>query len=597
MYQLEWARPPPAIEPSTARPISRVDPGEIESVYLLLWAEHCIECALPDCYRLCPLYMQRADGKCARFDYGIHPNRAYEGLFPFGADVSFRRWGKLEAWLYGGLVSVEEARRIQAIDRAATAVLNPISSALQPLNPRRRLNGAYTVLRDQWIDRSGRSRAGGAPPDDLLIEVWNPGPESCRVIVESARNGPRSRTTLQIDPGHNLHRIPCASLDVGLPATGGGIAIVPENDARIRLIFTWLDLVRYRPAARPRRAPAAKIKCVVWDLDNTLWEGTLVDDGAAALRLRPEAAALVRALDERGIVQSIASRNDHESAWSAVERFGLSDYFLHPMIHWGAKAESLSAIARALDLGLDTLALIDDSPVERTQLTTLLPEVRAYSDKDVDSLLGRAELDVPVSAESRARRQSYRVEAQRRHAASGFSGDGDGFLRSCALVAEVFRPREPEQIERCLELLWRSNQLNLTTHRYEAEEFRALLRDPRVLAVATACHDRFGEYGTVGFAAVDLSGEQPLLRDFVLSCRVARKRVENAWFQWLLGKLAQSGKRSLSARFVPTERNGALREVLGEIGFAPSGERLLLDGARPIPAADVVAVREREPIA
>src|SRR5262245_10099596 len=129
MYQLDWSKPPPqanllgaALEPS------RVDARDIEAVYLLEWQEHCIECAIPHCYKICPLYARRGDGQCARFDYGIYPNPAVRGLHPFGADIKFRRWGKLEAALTNRVVRLSTARMMQRVNRSIVNTLHVASS-------------------------------------------------------------------------------------------------------------------------------------------------------------------------------------------------------------------------------------------------------------------------------------------------------------------------------------------------------------------------------------------------------------------------------------------------------------------------------------
>lgn len=144
MYQLEWASEESHAERSKGVVYpSRVDAGEVKRVYLALWEEHCVECAVPECYAVCPLYVARRDRKCARFRGGIFPNPEYSGMYPFGADISFRRWGKLEAKLDGRIVSLNAAQRRQATDRNVIALLNPVSTALSILSPSRRLNGAY----------------------------------------------------------------------------------------------------------------------------------------------------------------------------------------------------------------------------------------------------------------------------------------------------------------------------------------------------------------------------------------------------------------------------------------------------------------------
>src|SRR5438105_10164366 len=157
-------------------------------------------------------------------------------------------------------------------------------------------------------------------------------------------------------------------------------------------------------------APADKVKCVAWDLDNTLWEGTLLEDGPDGCRLRPEVRALIERLDERGILQTAVSKNDHDDAWAVVERLGLQDYFLYPAINWGQKSANLKQIAERLNIGIDTFAFVDDSPFERAEVAAALPMVRVYSPEQLAGLLERPELDVPVTEMSRKRRLSYLAE-------------------------------------------------------------------------------------------------------------------------------------------------------------------------------------------
>src|SRR5437870_5382239 len=96
MWETDWAAPPRVEAPASGLR-SALDPDRVEVAYLLFWMEHCIECAIPDCYSVCSLYVARRDRKCARFRYGVYPNPAFRGLLDYGADVHFRRWGKLES--------------------------------------------------------------------------------------------------------------------------------------------------------------------------------------------------------------------------------------------------------------------------------------------------------------------------------------------------------------------------------------------------------------------------------------------------------------------------------------------------------------------
>lgn len=285
------------------------------------------------------------------------------------------------------------------------------------------------------------------------------------------------------------------------------------------------------------------------------------------MELREGVADVVRALDERGILQTIVSKNDAEPALAAVKRLGLDEYFLFPTINWGAKSENLRHVAQQLNLGLSNFALIDDSPFERNEVRRALPMVRTYAECHLHALLDRPEFDVPVTEVSRKRRLSYRTEAQRMEARALFPGDYLEFLRECEMRMRVFVPHASTDVLRCVELVQRSNQLNLSSRQFTDEEFADLLVAPGFLNVAFECMDKFGSYGIVGFCSVDERNNPPVVTNFVLSCRVAQKRVEHAFFHWLADRQRARGYTQLVAEFVKTSRNGPLATVFDDLGF------------------------------
>lgn len=326
-----------------------------------------------------------------------------------------------------------------------------------------------------------------------------------------------------------------------------------------------------------------------------MWDGILGEQEADKIVLRPDALRTMRALDERGILQSVASKNDHAITWQVLERLGVAELFLYPEINWSPKSVNIRRIVSALNIGLDSCAFIDDSAFERAEVSHELPQIRVLSDSVVSELLQWPEFDVPVTAESKQRRTYYEAETQRKEQAREYGDRYEAFLKACQMEATLFVPNEPDQVQRCLELLQRSNQLNLSTHRYSAEEFEQLLHRPESLCICTSCHDRFGEYGIVGFASLLLSKEKLILKDFVLSCRVAQKKLENAWFAWLRNSAANAGYQAVYAPYVKTTRNSVLLSAFADVGFVQtdvheSGSLLRLDCNVIPPASDIVSI-------
>jgi len=606
MYDLMWQNAQRWKESGGADAIPEPPPDpDVISAAVLLWEEHCIECAIPECYTTCSLHVPRLDHKCARFVYGIYPNRSVRGLLQFGADVSFRRWGKLEAQFPGRprLATRDALHRLAAREIWMERSANVVSDLLQPINPKRRANGLVRAIRAHRMRHPASETT--AAPDALFVKFFSPTQEPGDLVVEAHQDQLVFRDSIPFRHGWTERAIPFSQLQLN-PAKNVRLFVAPANDRSARLVITWLDLVVFRarqvPPARPTGTasgasvvkPAAKVKCVVWDLDNTLWRGVIGDLGPEGVTPSPEALELVRALDERGIIQGVASKNDYDVAWSKIEEMGLADYLLYPAIHWGPKSQSLLGIADKLNIGVETFALIDDSAFERGEVASSLPQVRVYDATEMGQLLGQPEFDIPITEMSRARRLSYLVEAKRQRVAATWGADYEGFLRSCGMVMRIGAPR-PEHKARCLELIQRTNQLNLSSKRYGQPEFDERLADNHFQCFAFDCADKFGEYGLVGFASVEVTGPVPILRDFVLSCRVAQKRIEEAFVYWYGRRAKERGADRLRAVFVPTSRNRPLRDALAELPFklienTDAGQIFEMPLAEPLEAPDIVRV-------
>ena len=605
MWQTDWADGSQSIRSAEPQCVSELAPAAIDSVYLLHWNEHCTECAVPDCYKVCPLYVGRRDRKCARFKNGISPNPQYRGLFPFGAEVQFRRWGKLESTFGFGAVKLRQVRLLDRIDRIFLRAVRSVSSTLRRVSPNYRVNGAYTVLREGLLRAITQGRREEF--DEFVIEVWNLDSHPVRFVVECWQGVLKFRTSIFVRPGRTMRRIPFASMNVDLYGLFGVVRVYPDHDVEAHMVFTWLDFVRYAETSRPHSATALtepraqtaenpkKIKCVIWDLDKTIWDGVLGEQDPSQVSLRRGVLETMAALDEKGILQSISSKNDHDDAWGVLQRLGIAYLFLYPAINWEPKSANIRQIVSALNIGVDACAFVDDSPFERAEVSNQLPEIRTYSDEDVPTLLEKPEFEVPTTQESRQRRLSYVAEFERKQQALHYGHNYEAFLKACEMEAIVFAPTEREHVERCLELLHRSNQLNLSTHRYTRGEFEQLLVAAETVCVSTSCRDRFGDYGIIGFASLERCRDMLFLKDFVLSCRVAQKKLENAWFNWLISAVSAVGHAKIHARYVKTARNGILLSTLKEVGFletesGPEGLMLELDcDVRP-PASEIVSV-------
>ncbi|WP_055477895.1 HAD-IIIC family phosphatase [Sphaerimonospora mesophila] len=297
------------------------------------------------------------------------------------------------------------------------------------------------------------------------------------------------------------------------------------------------------------------VKCLVWDLDNTLWQGILLENDE--VRPVPEAVAAVRELDRRGIIHSIASRNDPEAALARLREFGLEDYFLCPQIGWNAKSVSLKAIAEDLNIGIDALAFVDDQPFEREEVAFALPEVLCLDATEITTLTERAEFTPDfVTEDSRNRRLMYRADRERKTAEADFAGAQEAFLESLNMRFAITEATE-DDLQRAEELTLRTNQLNTTGYTYSYEELDAFRTSDRHLLLTAALEDRYGPYGTIGLALVERTGEAWVIKLLLMSCRVMSRGVGTIMINHIK-RLARAAGVRLLAEFVQTGRNRAM---------------------------------------
>lgn len=306
------------------------------------------------------------------------------------------------------------------------------------------------------------------------------------------------------------------------------------------------------------------VKCLVWDLDQTLWRGTLLEDGEVVLS--DEVLTVIRELDARGILQSVASRNDHDHAWEWLEKLGVAEYFVLPQIGWGRKSDSVRAIADQLNFALGTIAFIDDQPTERAEVTYHLPEVRCYLPEQAAGLTGLPEFSpATVTVDSRRRRQMYQAGFQRDQARAGHEGPDEDFLRTLELRMTIRRASD-DDLSRVEELTLRTSQMNATGVHYSDATLRGLLADPAHEVLVTMLTDRFGPHGAVGIMLVEKHTEVWHLKLLATSCRVVSFGAGAAILRWLTDQAAIAGAH-LIADFRRTERNRMMEIAYRFAGF------------------------------
>ena len=300
------------------------------------------------------------------------------------------------------------------------------------------------------------------------------------------------------------------------------------------------------------RETARKVKCVVWDLDNTLWEGVLLEGGG--LRVRGEVADIIKALDGRGILHSVASRNDEAAAMAKLKEVGLLEYFLYPQIAWRSKSASIRMIAEQLNIGQDSLAFIDDDPFERQEVRFSLPDVLCIDSANLGGLLEMPEM-IPnfITEDSRRRRQMYVSDLQRKKIEEEFAGPKEEFLASLNMIFTISKAQEGD-LQRAEELTLRTNQLNTTGYTYSYEELDAFRKSEDHLLLVAGLEDKFGSYGKIGLGLVEKLPDYWMIKLLLMSCRVMSRGVGTVLLNQILLLARQHGVRVLS-EFISNGRN------------------------------------------
>jgi FkbH-like protein len=331
--------------------------------------------------------------------------------------------------------------------------------------------------------------------------------------------------------------------------------------------------------ASPAPKKVTVVKCLVWDLDNTVWDGVLLEGGAG--QVLPGVRETLIELDRRGILNSVASKNEPELAMARLSELGLAEYFLHPQIGWGPKSAAVQRVAEVLNIGIDALAFVDDQAFERDEVNFVHPSVLCLDATLVPLLGERAEFTPPfITDESAHRREMYRSATDREQAEQSFEGNNTEFLAQLEMKFTI-SPARVENLRRAEELTVRTHQLNSTGRTFGYEELEELIRSPDHLLLVAELDDRYGSYGTIGLVLVELGAEAWQIKLLLMSCRVMSRGVGTVLLQHLQARAAKAGV-VLQADFVPTDRNRIMYVTYRFAGFtdalsAPDGDGDLLE--------------------
>ncbi len=320
-----------------------------------------------------------------------------------------------------------------------------------------------------------------------------------------------------------------------------------------------------------------QIKCLVWDLDHTLWDGVLLED--EKVRLRPRAREIIRTLDGRGILQSIASKNEPEPAMGQLRQFGIDEYFLYPQINWNAKSDSIRTLAKTLNLGLDSFAFVDDQPFERDEVRASLPMVTCLDASCLDAIPEMDEMNPRfITEDSKIRRLMYVQDIARTNAEQEFTGPKEEFLATLGMKFTISSAQE-QDLMRAEELTVRTHQLNTTGYTYSYDELDYFRQSKKHRLLVADVTDKYGPYGKIGLSLIECGKEAWTIKLLLMSCRVMSRGLGTLLLNHIMG-LAKAAGIPLRAEYIPNGRNRMMYVTYKFAGFKEvetHGQKVILE--------------------
>jgi FkbH-like protein len=351
-------------------------------------------------------------------------------------------------------------------------------------------------------------------------------------------------------------------------------------------------------------------KCIVLDLDNTLWGGIIGEDGfdRIDLSLKPPGMAFVEfqrvllALYQRGIILAINSRNNEDEALRAIREHPYmvlrEENFATKKINWSDKISNMKEIAEELNIGLDSIVYFDDDPINRELMSKAIPQVMTVNLPQDPSLYASTLMRIndfntlAVTSEDRNRGEMYKQE-QKRIELKNSASNLEDFLKQLEIKVTVKKAND-FTIPRIAQLTLKTNQFNLTTRRYQEEDVQMFAHDQTKMIGCVQTKDKFGDNGITGVYIVNKNhaDKEWLIDTFLLSCRVMGRGIEDVMLGHILNKAKEEGVEKVKAEFIPTKKNKPCEQLLPNFGFKKEDEQWVYNYHVPIKETGHIELNE-----
>jgi FkbH-like protein len=334
-------------------------------------------------------------------------------------------------------------------------------------------------------------------------------------------------------------------------------------------------------------------KCLILDLDNTLWGGIIGDDGIAGIQIGDlgigkaftELQLWAKQLKQRGILLAICSKNTEEIAKEAFEKhpdmlLKLEDIAVF-RVNWETKVENIRAIQHILNIGFDSMVFIDDNAFEREMVRSAIPGITVpeMPEDPAEYLPYLRDLNLfeiaTVTEEDAQRTKQYQEEAARVILQQHYENEEE-FLASLEMQA-VVKSFDKFDAPRIAQLSQRSNQFNLRTIRYTEDAIHRISSSADYYTISVTLRDRFGEHGLIGIIILKISDAKTLfIENWIMSCRVLKRGMENFTLNQIIELALSNGYTKIVGEYLPTPKNGIVKDHYAELGFSKEDDKWVI---------------------
>lgn len=327
-----------------------------------------------------------------------------------------------------------------------------------------------------------------------------------------------------------------------------------------------------------------RIKLVIWDADNTLWDGTVFYKDKENIRIKLGTKEALKELGKRNVKCTICSKNYYEDVDTMLKKFEIGKYFENLQIGWGIKSYSVKRLASMYNLNPDEILFIDDDPFQRAEVESQFPGINTMAlDDPIDILNIEGVTPLNATAEDHKRVQLLKEQRNREQAEKEHKGDFHEFLKQCNMVMTI-RHIEDKDWERVCQLINRTNELNATANRYTLEQLKESYEKNNEIVLVVELTDKFGDYGLIAESIIAKESYGWFIKDLTVSCRTMGRGIGSALVIAVLHYAKEQGIKKVRGMLVETESNWRVKPLYEKRGF----DKISVDGKKTFYEFDLV---------